>query len=89
MELVAAFVVLVLLMFWASFVVQRANPKTNVEKILWYLVIFCMPFIGALLVFVRFKRTPVERSLETKMQPALVEAHAKKHRDAQDSGAEA
>jgi cell division protein FtsL len=83
MELTALVVVSVYLLVWASIVVQRANPISNVEKVLWYIVILSMPIVGALLVFVRFERKTVKPSLEAKMQSEIVEAHARHYKGVQ------
>jgi hypothetical protein len=49
--------ILVTSIFWVVMLVAAlANEPTVLEKLLWFLVIFCMPFLGALIYyFLRYR----------------------------------
>ena len=71
-----------LFFIWAAVMVQRIQPKSTSERVLWYCLMFSMPILGSLLVIVvaRGRETAQKKqtqSLEDKMQAALIDAHIK------------
>ena len=70
--------------FWASFVVNRANPSSLAERLLWYIVIFSMPIVGSRLVLVRYWGQSAAPSSDARMQSELLEARKKQFSKAED-----
>ncbi|MEM7612583.1 MAG: hypothetical protein AAF270_12940 [Pseudomonadota bacterium] len=78
---IAAFAVWIVLVAWAATLVSRAKIESLSERLLWYVVIFFMPFIGALLVAFRFAGGKPRASLDARMTDAIADAHRKTKKD--------
>ena len=61
---------------WASFVVNRANPSSVAERLLWYIVILSMPIVGSLLELVRYLGAVGASVCDARMQSELQGAYA-------------
>lgn len=77
MELVAFFVLWFAFVVWAGMIVARAKIPSAGERILWYVVIYSMPFVGALLIWFRFGRREPKEPMELRMARAIADAHSR------------
>lgn len=74
MGLFAVVALWVALLFWAALLVSRAAIDEPGERILWYLIVFAVPILGALLVWIRLGRRERPEALELRMTRAVADA---------------